>query len=123
MDADEVRRLILELPEVEEYEHGGLPAFRVRGKRLASLLNHDSINLMLGEEGIRAAIAEWPQWCSEEWFGQRLTAAKVRYRSIDPEVLRELVTDAWSSKAPKSLVRTLTPRRSIASSRTDDAPT
>lgn len=110
MDTDEVRRLILELPEVEEYEHGGLPAFRVRGKRIASLLDRDSINLMLGEEGIRAAVAEWPQWCGEEWFGRRLAAARVRFGSIDRGVLRELVTDAWSDKAPKSLVRTLTSR-------------
>lgn len=110
MDADEVRRLILELPEVEEYEHGGLPAFRVRGKRIASLLDRDSVNLMLGEEGIRAAVAEWPRWCGEEWFGQRLNAVKVRFGSIDREVLRELVTEAWSRKAPKSLARALNPR-------------
>jgi hypothetical protein len=121
MDADEVRRLILKLPEVEEYEHGGLPAFRVRGRRLASLLDHDSINLMLAQEAIRAAVAEWPQWCGEEWFGRRLSAVKVRYRSIDPGVLRELVTDAWASKAPTSLVRTLTPGPVYPQRRADDA--
>src|SRR5687768_3051633 len=89
MDVDDVRRLILKLPAVEEYEHGGLPAFRVRGRRLASLLDHDSINLMLPQEAIRAAVAEWPQWCGEEWFGRRLFAVKVRHRSIDPGVFRE----------------------------------
>lgn len=96
MVADEVRRLLLDLPGVEEYEHGGLPAFRTRRRRIASLLDHDSVNLMLGEEGIRAAVAEWPQWCAEEWFGKRLTAAKVHFGDMDPEILRELVSDAWA---------------------------
>jgi hypothetical protein len=31
LDLAEVRRIALALPEVEEYEHGDLPAFRVRG--------------------------------------------------------------------------------------------
>jgi len=105
MDVDEVHRLLLSFPEVEEYEHGGLPAFRVRGKRFASMLEDDSVNLMPGEEGIRAAVAEWPRWCREGWFGRRLSAVGVRFADIDPEVLRELVTDAWGSKAPKKLVQ------------------
>lgn len=105
MDADEVRRLILALPEVEEYEHGGLPAFRVRGKRFASMLDHDSVNLGLSEQGIRSAVAEWPRWCHEGWFGKRLAAVSVHFGSIDRTVLEELLTEAWSRKAPKTIVR------------------
>ncbi|MEV6304295.1 hypothetical protein AB0M02_33155 [Actinoplanes sp. NPDC051861] len=105
MDADDVRRIFLELPEAEEYEHGGLPAFRVRGKRFASMLSQDSVHLMLGEDGIREAAAEWPQWCSVRSFGQRLSSADVRFATIDPDILRELATDAWARRAPKSLSR------------------
>lgn len=39
MDAAAVRSVALGLPEAEEYEHGGLPAFRVRGNRFATMLD------------------------------------------------------------------------------------
>jgi hypothetical protein len=105
MDAEQVHRIVLGLPEVEEYDHGGLPSFRVRGRRFASMLDRDGVNLAPGEEAIRAAVAEWPQWCREEWFGRRLVAMRVSFASIDPAIMEELFTDAWASKAPKTLVR------------------
>ncbi len=111
MDVERVHLIILGLPEVTEYEHGGLPAFRVRGRRFASMLDRDRVNLMPGEEAIRAAAAEWPEWCQEGWFGRRLASLWVTFASIDPEVLEELVTDAWASKAPKTLVRAHHERR------------
>ncbi len=105
MDADHVRQIALGLPGVTEYEHGGLPAFRVRGRRFASMLDQDSVNLMPGDEAIRAAVAERPQWCREEWFGQRLAAVHVTFAAMSPTIVAELVTDAWRWKAPKTLVR------------------
>jgi hypothetical protein len=107
MDAEQLHEIVMSLPEVEEYDHGGLPAFRVRGRRFASMLDRDGVNLMPGDEAIRAAVAEWPRWCREEWWGKRLAALRVEFASIDPAVARELITDAWASKAPKTLVRSL----------------
>lgn len=112
MDAEQVRRIALGLPDVEEYDHGGLPAFRVRGKRFASMLDQDSMNLMPGAEAIRAAVTEWPQWCREGWFGKRLAAVQVAFAAIDPTILEELITDAWRSKAPKTLLRSYDDRLS-----------
>ena len=37
MTAAEFRRIALSLEGVEEYSHAGLPAFRVRGRKFASL--------------------------------------------------------------------------------------
>jgi len=95
MDAEQVRGIALGLPDVEEYDHGGLPAFRVRDKRFASMLDRDSVNLMPGEEAIRAAVAEWLQWCREERFGKRLSAVRVEFASMDPAIVEEVVSDAW----------------------------
>ena len=103
MDADEVRTFALSLPEVEEYEHGSLPAFRVRGKRFATMLQSSSVHLMLGEPGIREAAAAWPEHCSERWFAGRLSSALVDFAAIDPTLMRELVTDAYLARAPASL--------------------
>lgn len=109
MDAAAVRALALGLPEVEEYDHGGLPAFRVRGSRFATLLDPESstVNLMLGEAGIREATAAWPEHCSERWFAGRLMAARVYFADIDAGLMRELVTDAWRNRAPATLRRLL----------------
>jgi hypothetical protein len=107
MDAAQVRRFALGLPGAEEYEHGGLPAFRVRGRRFASMLAEDGINLMPGEDAIREAVAEWPQACHEQRFGQRLAAVRVEFADLDPAVVRELITDAWRSKAPARLAAML----------------
>jgi hypothetical protein len=105
MDAEGVRRMIMALPEVEEYDHGGLPAFRVRGKRFATMLDAEGVNLMPGEAAIRMAVATWPDACSERWFARRLAAVRVAIGAVDPAVLEELVGEAWASKAPKRLQR------------------
>jgi hypothetical protein len=109
MDAAAVRSVALQLPEAEEYEHAGLPAFRVRGNRFAARLDAGSstVDLMLGEAGIREAAAAWPEHCSERWFAGRLDAARVDFAEIDPGLLRELVTDAWRNRAPVVLRRLL----------------
>lgn len=103
MDAVEVLSFALALPEVEQYEHGGLPAFRVRGKRFATMLEDHTVNLMLGETGIREASAAWPEHCSEQWFAGRLSSARVDFATIEPTLMHELVTDAYLARAPASL--------------------
>lgn len=109
MDAAAVRAVALGLPEAEEYEHGGLPAFRVHGTRFATMLDASTatVNLMLGEAGIREAAAAWPEHCSEQWYAGRLSSARVDFSDIDPGLLRELVTDAWRNRAPVALRRLL----------------
>jgi hypothetical protein len=107
MDAEQVRRMILALPEVDEYDHGGLPAFRVRGKRFATMLDDEGINLMPGEAAIRMATATWPDACTERWFAKRLAAVRVALGAADDAVLEELVLEAWASKAPKRLAQEL----------------
>jgi hypothetical protein len=103
VDAVEVLSFALTLPEAEEYEHGGLPAFRVRGKRFATMLEDRTINLMLGEAGIHEAAAAWPEHCSEQWYAGRLSSARVDFATIEPQLMRELLTDAYLARAPASL--------------------
>jgi hypothetical protein len=105
MDRDAVRTAILALPEVEEYVHGDLPAFRIRGKRFATMLDDEGVNLMPGEPAIRALTQQYPQLCSERWWGRRLASVHVTYGAMAPDLLEELVLEAWSSKAPAAVLR------------------
>lgn len=107
MDVAAVHRFVRMLPEVTEYDHGGLPAFRVRGKRFASMLDEAGINLMLGEEGIDAAVTEWPDHCRPLHHGQRLSAVRVDYSGVAPDLVQELIIDAWRHKAPARLAAEL----------------
>lgn len=107
MEVAAVHRFVRSLPEVTEYEHGGLPAFRVRGKRFASMLDATGINLMPGEEGINAAVAEWPDHCRPLHHGQRLSAVRVDFAGLAPDLVRELIMDAWRHRAPARLATEL----------------
>jgi hypothetical protein len=105
MDRDEVRALMMALPEVEEYQHGGLPAFRIRGKRFATMLDDEGVNLMPGEPAIRALVEQYPEHCVERWWGKRLAAVRVAFGAIAAELMEELIVEAWSSKAPASVLK------------------
>jgi hypothetical protein len=104
MDRERVRTTILALPEVEEYVHGDLPAFRVRGKRFATMLDGEGINLMPGEPAILAFTQAHPDVCAERWWGKRRAAVRLAYSEAPDALVEELILEAWSSKAPKRLV-------------------
>ena len=59
------------------------------------------MNVMLDEDGIRTAIHDEPETCSEVWWGKRLAAVRVDLRRAEPETLANLLADAWETKAPE----------------------
>src|ERR671916_2778965 len=60
LDAEDVRRLALALPGALEADHHGRPSFRVGGRIFATLWTPTALNVMAGEEEIRAAVARAP---------------------------------------------------------------
>ena len=99
MTADDARRLALALPEVVEQDHHGRPSFRVTGKIFATIWDEATMNVMVDEPGIRTAVAEYPDWCNQRYWGKRLAAAAVDLPRAPEHELRELLTDAWEGKA------------------------
>jgi hypothetical protein len=97
MDHDDVRRVALALDGSEERDHHGIPAFRTRRRIYASLPDQTHLHVMLPEEEIRDAVAEWPAWAEEKWWGRRLTALRVDLAACDPAVVAELLEDAWQA--------------------------
>jgi hypothetical protein len=105
MDREALVELLMGLPEAEEYEHGGLPAFRVTGRsRFATMLDDEGINLFPGEEGILAFTQAHPDVCAERWWGKRLAAVRVDYRRAPRALVEEIVFESYAARAPKRLV-------------------
>jgi hypothetical protein len=103
MTADEARRLALSFPEAVEQDHHGRPSFRVERTIFATLWDQDHMNVMLDEPGIRTAVEEHPDVCSEVMWGKRLAAVRVTLPAAEAGLLTELLADAWEGKAPAEL--------------------
>ena len=98
---EEARRLALALPEAVEQDHHGRPSYRIDGRIFATQWDEQHLNVMLDEGGILTAVQDDPEACEEVWWGKRRAAVRVDLRRVDAEKLRDLLTDAWETKAPK----------------------
>ena len=98
LSADEARGLALALPEAVEQDHHGRPSFRVAKRIFATLWDGEHMNVMLDEAGILTAVQAGPQVCEEVWWGRRLAAVRIDLRRADPELVSELLADAWERK-------------------------
>jgi hypothetical protein len=99
VSVDEARAIALSMPDAIEQDHHGRPSFRVRGKIFATLWDEDRMNVMLGEGGIRTAVADAPETCIEVWWGKRLAAVGVSLSRVGRTLLTELLTDAWEERS------------------------
>ena len=102
-DVAEARGLALALPEAVEQDHHGMASFRVRSKIFATLPDDEHLRVMVDEPEIRAAVAENPEACAEHYWGKRLSCVAVTLPAASTELLRELLTEAWLCKAPRTL--------------------
>jgi hypothetical protein len=102
---DEARQIALALPDAVEQDHHGRPSFRVAGKIFATQWDAEHMNVMLDEGGILTALDAHPEVCEPVRWGKRLAAVRVELGRADLELLRDLLTDAWETKAPARLRR------------------
>jgi len=117
-DADDVRRIALALPEVEEIESDGFD-FRVAGKGFVwsyperrqgrpRLIRTDIAVLFVGdEEEKQALILGEPGFFFTAPGYDGWPLVMLRLAKIDSERLAELVTDAWRMRAPDVIARQL----------------
>jgi hypothetical protein len=101
----QARKMALALPETTEEPHHDLSSWRVRGKIFATVPDDDHIRVMVAQEEIRAAVAEHPDFCAELYWGARLACLVVDLGAAPPEIVGELLNDAWRRKAPRKLAR------------------
>ena len=78
-------------------------SLRVGNKIFATVPDHEHVRIMVDESEILAAIAENPLACEPLYWGKRLSCVVVNTRKARPELVTELLTEAWLRKAPKRL--------------------
>ena len=101
----EARKIALALPQAVEQDHHGRPSFRIAGKIFATQWDEQHMNVMLDEGGILTAVDAHPQTCEPVHWGKRLAVVRVDLNRADAEMLRELLADAWETKAPARVLR------------------
>jgi hypothetical protein len=98
MKAADFRRIALSLEGVEEYDHAGAPAFRVGGRKFASLASQREGygNLMLTPEQQAAFVEEAPEIFLPipGGFG-RMGHTHVRLAAASEDVLTGALRTAW----------------------------
>ena len=120
MKAADFRRIALRLEGVEEYDHAGSPAFRVGGRKFASLASQAEGygNLMLTLEQQAAFVAEAPEIFLPIPGGWgRMGHTHIRLAAASEEVLSGALRTAWKLRVDlnaktsrKKNSRTRTPR-------------
>lgn len=102
VSVETVRRMALALPNVVEAEHFAQPDFRVRNHIFATLpAGGDAVCLKTTPVNLDALVAADAVTFRNEW---RSRWVRVQLDRIVAAMLEELVIDAWTLVAPKSLV-------------------
>ena len=106
MDADQVRRYALSLPEATEEPHFDSASFRIRGRIFATLpAGGEHVHVMVDADEARAVAATAGAAFEELWWGKKLSGVRVHLPSVDePDVVGELIEDSWRRRAPTRLV-------------------
>ncbi|MGA5816240.1 MmcQ/YjbR family DNA-binding protein [Kitasatospora sp. NPDC094028] len=103
---DEFRALALALPEAAQEPTWEIETLRVRHKIFAmGAPEGDSVTVKATPADQAELLAAEPEVFSSARYVGRHGWVSVRLDLVDPEELRDLVTEAWRLTAPKRLVR------------------
>lgn len=96
------RRLALALPDATEAPHHEMTSFRVRGKIFATAPPDGAhLHIFVDKHAARGAIARSPDTVEELLWGGRPVGVRVRLRDAAADLVRDLLEESWSRKAPK----------------------
>ena len=105
MTAADFRRIARSLEGVEEYSHAGLPAFRVGGRKFASLASQAEGygNLMLTLEQQAAFVTEAPEIFLPIPGGWgRMGHTHIRLKEASEDVLTGALRTAWKNRIDRN---------------------
>src|SRR5580700_11655735 len=102
------RGFALSLPGTSEQPHHDMSSFRVAGKIFATVTPDETrLHVFVEEPEISATVAEDPAAFEPLYWGKALRGIWVLLAAAPEDGVRELLTDAWLRKAPKSLIAEL----------------
>src|ERR1700676_4850260 len=104
MTAADFRTIALRLEGVEEYSHAGLPAFRVGGRKFASLASQAEGygNLMLTSEQQAGLVEEAPpDFPADSWRLGKDGHTHIRLAAAREDVLTGALRKAWKLRIDK----------------------
>lgn len=103
-DIDAAREFALSLPGVTEEPHHDMSSFRVEGKIFATVTADETrLHVFVDEPEISATVAEDPAAYEPLYWGKNLRGVRVRLSAAPAARVRDLLTEAWLRKAPKTL--------------------
>jgi hypothetical protein len=101
-----LRRIALALPESTEEPHHEMTSFRVRGKIFATVPPEGGhVHIFVDEHAARGAVARCPGAVEELRWGKRPAGVRVRLKDADADLVRDLLEESWSRRAPRRLLR------------------
>lgn len=100
----DARQLALSLPEATEQDHHGIPSFRVGKKIFATVPDEEHLNVMLGQNETDMAVSTDPMAFEELWWGKQLAGVCVELAVANPDLVTELLIEAWRRRASRRLV-------------------
>lgn len=99
-----IRDHALSLPEVTEEPHFESSSFRVRGNIFVTLPpDEEHIHVFVGEEHRNSALDAYPSFVEELKWGKKILGLRITLALATASVVKQLVSQAWHGKAPKTL--------------------
>ena len=108
MKQSHVQKLALALPEATEEPHHHRTSFRVRGKIFATAVPAENfLNIMVGEPARDPVLDIYSNCVEPLYWGNKILGIRVNLLEATPDIVAELLKQAWSEKAPRALVAKL----------------
>jgi len=105
MTLEQVRRIALSLPSVTEEPHFHYTSFRVAGKIFATAPpDGEHLHVFVEEAQRQLAMALEPESLEVLTWGKRVVGLRVSLPKAKTTLVRELLQQSWSRKAPKRLL-------------------
>ena len=101
MNLSTARRLALSLPDVTEEDHHGRASFRVRGRIVATVPDHEHLNIFIEPMDVDGVVRLDPDAFARVMWGKEVKGVRVHLPRASSGIVRDLLTAAWRTKAPK----------------------
>jgi hypothetical protein len=102
MKLEQVRRIAMSLPSVTEEPHFQYTSFRIAGKIFATAPpDGEHLHVFIDEEQRQLALALDPEPLAILTWGKRVVGLRVTLSKAKSPLVRQLLQQSWSRKAPK----------------------